>query len=673
MFTVHNRHVAAQVLSRTRQYLSRLSLQGRFLLIMGTSSLIITLLFWAMFNSFTEQLLERIGARFTEKQMLYDKARTLQPLIREIVLASQSADSPLIREWATHERDPELYRRSMEELHNRFHSDNYYVAIAKSGNFYYFDAERQQGGQPLHYTLDHEAPDDAWITDFIKSGEDHGIKVSSNNRLGVTKIWIMVAILDGSKVVGVLGTGLDLGDFTRNASNIHLPGVTNMFIDRNAGIQIYNDVNHFDFPAAANLSEPKHLHIQIMGASAGTQWVHETIRKLDDGSTGLETAFVHIEGKRYLAGMIALPEVGWYDLTLLDLSVLMPQADFMRMVLAIAAGTLGLLAILAFSLHKLVLKPVAKLTDAVSRIRQGDFSSIPLEESSGEVQELLTQFHDMAGAIYNTQQWLEDEIEKRTLQLSDAQKILEISLQHERDGRETQANLMALMAHEMRSPVAVIGNTAQMLNMLAHNERPDWQPRIEKIMRSVRELAMLMDNFLTEKWLDMDKYGLNRVMGDLNQLCAEISDHFVDIHVRPIQFIPCDSDARLCADWQMVRIAVINLLDNACKYSSSNDEIQLKVLSGNKGMLCIEVSDHGMGISADLQPHVFEKFARGRHSADIQGSGLGLYLVNWIARFHGGYTEVSSTEGQGSTFRLYLPLCEPGSSVVSVIRSARSQ
>ena len=74
-------------------------------------------------------------------------------------------------------------------------------------------------------------------------------------------------------------------------------------------------------------------------------------------------------------------------------------------------------------------------------------------------------------------------------------------------------------------------------------------------------------------------------------------------------------------------------------------------------MLCIEVSDQGMGIPSDLQPHIFEKFARGRHEADIQGSGLGLYLVNWIARFHGGYTDVSSVEGQGSTFRMCLPRC----------------
>jgi signal transduction histidine kinase len=176
-------------------------------------------------------------------------------------------------------------------------------------------------------------------------------------------------------------------------------------------------------------------------------------------------------------------------------------------------------------------------------------------------------------------------------------------------------------------------------------------------MRSVRELATLMDTFLSEKWLDMDKHGLNRANGDLNQLCAETTEHFVDTHFRPVHFEPCDVDASICADWQLVRIAVLNLLDNASKYSSHSDEISLKVLCDKTGLLCIEVSDHGMGISSELQPHIFDKFARGRHEANVQGSGLGLYLVNWIARFHGGYTQVSSEKGQGSTFRLFLPKC----------------
>jgi signal transduction histidine kinase len=228
---------------------------------------------------------------------------------------------------------------------------------------------------------------------------------------------------------------------------------------------------------------------------------------------------------------------------------------------------------------------------------------------------------------------------------------------------------MALMAHEMRSPIAVIGNTAQMLEMLVQNERPEWLPRVEKIMRSVRQLSLLMDNFLTEKWLDMDKRGLNRENGDLNQLCSIVTESFIENQFRHVHFEPLKGDASICADWQLLRIAVINLLDNAGKYSSPTDEIRLRVLSCQPDWLCIEVSDQGVGMPLELQAHVFEKFARGRHENNIRGSGLGLYLVDWIARFHGGRMDVTSIEGEGSTFCLCLPLCEPEQDEVKAIQS----
>ena len=77
----------------------------------------------------------------------------------------------------SNERNPELYRHSMEELRKRFRTDNYYVAIIKSGKFYYYDAKKQHNGLPLSYPLNASDPDDAWIFDFIKSGDDHTIKV----------------------------------------------------------------------------------------------------------------------------------------------------------------------------------------------------------------------------------------------------------------------------------------------------------------------------------------------------------------------------------------------------------------------------------------------------------------------------------------------------------------
>lgn len=644
--------------SRVQQFLLNLNLQSRFLLVIGTAALCFALVIWGVFSSVSERLVERLGARFAEKQVLYDKARTLQPLIREVALARQMADNSIIKQWATNEQDAQLRQRALDEMEKfrpHFQDGSYFLALAGSGHYYFNDADNQYAGRQLRYTLDPTLPENAWFYATLKSNRNYLINVDPDTSLGVTKVWVNVLLRDGNKVLGVLGTGLDLTDFIRKVADISQPGVTNLFVDRNAAIQIYRNVAYIDFSSIAKSSDHRRSVNQLLDQPEDRAWIRQAIHQLDDGNTTVATKFVKIRGKRYLAGVTALPEVGWYDITLLDLGVLLPRHDFWEMGLAIGLAVLGLLAILTLTLHRLVLKPVAGLTKAAARISRGDYVSATIAESGGEVGQLTSQFEAMVDAVSRTQSGLEIEIEKRTRQLTEAKKMLETALLQEKEGRGTQAHLLALMAHEIRSPVAVISNTAQMLNALAQSEQPNWQPRIEKILGAVRRLATLMDNLLAEERLSMESRGLERQAGDLNVFCAELAGSFSETHDRPIRFEPLNGDSRLYADWQLIGIAVGNLIDNAVKYAPSHGDICLRIQPGAEDMLCVEVSDQGAGISPETQQRIFEKFIRGDSGSNVPGVGLGLYLVNWIATFHGGMAEVVSTPGSGSTFRIYLP------------------
>lgn len=663
MPNLHKRNPIAQALYRGRKLLNGMSLQGRFMVIVGVSSFALSLLLWWMFGNFNEQFIERMGARLAEKQLLYDRERTLHPLIREITLAREAADSRLLRAWAKNENDPKNRAdgiTKMEKTRQYFFGGNYFLAFAASGNFYHNDADGTYDGRQFRYQLHPDNPNDAWFFNFLKRGEDLRVRVIRSDTPGEGTIWIRVPIMDEGKIIGVLGTGINLEDFMHSVSSIYQPGVANMFINGEGVIQIYHQDGHMDFPGLRDLPDLEQSADEILASKDGARWIPEAIQKLKRGSHNVETEFVTFRGKRYLIGMIAMPEVGWYDLTLLDLSVLLPKSGLLELALAVVLGTLGLLAILAYSLHRFVLKPVGMLTDAASRIRRGEYPALELKnKGGGEVQQLASQFRDMEAALFHTQEWLESEIEKRTAQLQDAQHVLEISLLREREGKETQAHQMAIMAHEMRNPIAVIGNTAQMMQILSQTEHKELLPRIEKITRAVRQLAGLMDNFLSEKWLEMGQRGLHRTKGDLNRVCATAIGNTTERHTRRIQFVPLDSEATLYADWELLRIAVANLLDNACKYSCLDGVIVLKVLSHDANFLCLEVTDCGAGIPSHLQDRILEKYARGHHPEELHGSGLGLYLVNWIARFHGGHMEVTSEPGQGSTFHLCLPNYDP--------------
>jgi signal transduction histidine kinase len=110
-------------------------------------------------------------------------------------------------------------------------------------------------------------------------------------------------------------------------------------------------------------------------------------------------------------------------------------------------------------------------------------------------------------------------------------------------------------------------------------------------------------------------------------------------------------------DADAVEQAVLNLPVNAVKYSGESREIVLRLLSKN-GCAVIQVTDRGVGIPHGEQSRVFEKFYRVRtpENSLIPGAGLGLTLVEHIAKAHGGWVEVESAPGRGSTFSLYLRL-----------------
>ena len=96
--------------------LKKLRLQTRFLLIIGFSALCFSFAIWGVYSSIVDGLVARIGTRLAEKQVLYDKYRTLQPLIREVALARQMADSTSIRLWSHNEQDPELRSAALAEM-----------------------------------------------------------------------------------------------------------------------------------------------------------------------------------------------------------------------------------------------------------------------------------------------------------------------------------------------------------------------------------------------------------------------------------------------------------------------------------------------------------------------------------------------------------------------------
>ncbi len=225
---------------------------------------------------------------------------------------------------------------------------------------------------------------------------------------------------------------------------------------------------------------------------------------------------------------------------------------------------------------------------------------------------------------------------------------------------QLKAGFVSNVTHELKTPIALIRLAVETLELGRFRTPEESQKFIQSIGRETQRLSQLVDNILDfakleagQRALKMTRVDANDVVRDALETLAprfESLGFRVESHVAPA-LPPVQADPRALSH------CVLNLLDNAIKYSKERREVQVE--TGTRGGdVRIAVSDHGIGISSADQKRIFEKFVRVQTGLvhDVKGAGLGLSLVDQIMRAHGGRVEVTSTEGQGSTFTLILPV-----------------
>ena len=221
-----------------------------------------------------------------------------------------------------------------------------------------------------------------------------------------------------------------------------------------------------------------------------------------------------------------------------------------------------------------------------------------------------------------------------------------------------QRQFIAMVSHDYRSPLAVIDTAAQLLAAKIPEERNDLNIVLTRIRRGVSLLSNTIDNCMTEDRLDCETLKLHAYPINLNELGASVIEYANQISQHDILLDIPSNFPLLNGDEKLLGILLINLLNNAIKYSPQNSKIELRIKE--KGTNCsFEVIDFGIGIPADERHLIFKKYFRGRLTAAISGTGLGLSLVLRIANLHGGDVEMKSTLGKGSHITVTIPFNPP--------------
>jgi diguanylate cyclase (GGDEF)-like protein len=398
-----------------------MNLRPRFLLLTALSFVVFGVSSWAVVRTLAEGIVEQWAVRYAEKQVLYDKSRTLQPILREVALARQLAHSQHIKRWARQPDDPSLTQIAISEMESfrpNFQDRSYFVALTQNGHYYHNNASDEFAGRQLRYTLDPGAPKDAWFYDLVRQQRDLHINVNPDVDLGITKLWIDVLIRDGNDILGMAGTGLDLTSFIRNVVEENVPGVTSMFVDHNGAIQIHRQQQLIDFGSVSkNGKEQKTIGL-LLDREKDRQAVLAAMKTLERQDSTVSTLFVEVQGKRHLVGIAYLPEIDWYEITLMDLAVLLPFSEFGGLLGMYVVTLVAILLLFNLVLRRYVLQPLTRLDEAMTEVEAGTQLPVGLADmGTGEMRRLMERFTRMTETVLEARRGLEAKVQARTAEL----------------------------------------------------------------------------------------------------------------------------------------------------------------------------------------------------------------------------------------------------------------
>ncbi len=374
------------------------------------------------FNWVVNSTVIQLGTLFAEKQVLYDRHRGLEALLREVSLAETLAGSQAIRDWALSEDDETLKRRGIAELEHfrqSFADRSYFFVIDRSGNYYFNDAANAYAGDQLRYAVSPGNPRDAWYFSTRALGEGCHLNVDNDANLRVTKVWMNCVIREGRNVLGVLGTGIDLTDFIQEVVNVPQVGVTSMFVDRMGQVQAHRDENLVSLASLSSEMSDKRSVYSLVDTDADRNTLSQLMEEVAGGAVLAQSAFVSIGGQQTLVGVGYLDKLGWFNVTLMDLDAIIDRRLFVPIgLLLLAVMTLvGVLLMLVFK--RAVLDRVVALEGVVRSARAGDYGPA-MGMGTGqqdEIGRLAASFTEMAAAVDDNTRLLEARVRERTREL----------------------------------------------------------------------------------------------------------------------------------------------------------------------------------------------------------------------------------------------------------------
>ena len=244
------------------------------------------------------------------------------------------------------------------------------------------------------------------------------------------------------------------------------------------------------------------------------------------------------------------------------------------------------------------------------------------------------------------------------------------------DSFERLRRFTADASHELRTPLTAMRSVGE----VALQGRPDadrCREVIGSMLEEVQRLTHLVDSLLVLTRADSSAIRAEREVVELSSFAGNVADSLRVLAEEKRQALEVEAGSRVEAacDPALLRLGLMNLLDNAIKYTPPGGAIQVRARANGSGESHIEVQDTGPGIAPAHRERIFERFYRGEAGGNRNspGAGLGLAIARWAVAANGGRIELESEEAKGSLFRIVLPRASSGGTAARAPRAATAR
>ncbi len=328
---------------------------------------------------------------------------------------------------------------------------------------------------------------------------------------------------------------------------------------------------------------------------------------------------------RILAEHLAPGRVVQFAQPLTEVNELLAHLRLILVLLGL--GGILLAALLGQLVARTVVLPVRRLTRAAEHVAETqDLSQRIAPAGEDEIGRLAVSFNAMLDALERSMGALDDSV-------------------------HAQRQLVADASHELRTPVTSLRTNIEILQQAGNMDVRERELLLNDVVEQIEELTLLMNDLIDlargeEQNVDAEDVRLDMVVSEAVERTRRNSP------TTPLQ--TALQPVLLSGVAARLQRAVVNLIDNAVKYSPAGEPVEIS-LHGEE----LTVRDHGQGISAEDMPHVFDRFYRGAEARGRPGSGLGLAIVRQVVTQHGGTVTAERAPGGGTLMRVRLPGAEP--------------